>query len=585
MENEKISLIIDGRKVEVSKGTTVMHAAEEIDIHIPRLCYHPKLSIEGACRVCIVDIEGARNWAASCATEATEGMVVKTNTPEIRLARRDIVELLLDNHPQDCQTCERNGSCELQSLSYDLGIRERLFAGVRKEFKLEDSSFSIIKDSEKCILCQRCIRVCDEIQGVHTLSQHWRGVDTVVAPAFENEFVDSVCINCGQCINVCPTDALQEKRFTDDVEAALADPKKHVIVQTAPAIRAALGEGFGMEPGTPVTGEMVSALRHMGFDAVFDTNFGADLTIMEEGTEFLDRLANGGALPLITSCSPGWVKFMEHFYPEMIPNMSTCKSPMAMTSALAKTYYAEKNGIDPKDVYVVAIMPCTAKKFESRREELYTTWGEPETDSVLTTRELVWMIKSHGIDFLDLPKEEFDNPLGESTGAADIFGATGGVLEAALRTAIELKTGKVLEDIDFKQIRGVTGVKTAELDVDGIKLKVAVANGLENAKILLERVKAGEEFHMIEVMACPGGCIGGGGQPYPPKGTCTIDFDLYEKRAQALYSIDREKAARQSHHNKSVLKVYKEFLGEIGGHKAHELLHTTYVARKPKGIK
>jgi NADH dehydrogenase/NADH:ubiquinone oxidoreductase subunit G len=387
-----INLVIDETKVTVPEGTTVMEAAETIGIRIPRLCYHPKLSIEGACRVCVVEVKGRRNWAASCAVAVEEGMEIKTSSPEIRQARRDIVELLLDNHPKDCQICERDGDCELQRLAYKMGVRERLFEGERKRFELEDSSFSIVRNAEKCILCQRCIRVCSEIQGVHNLQQHWRGVETTVAPAFEVNMIDSVCINCGQCVNVCPTAALVEKSWTDEVWAALSDPTKHVVVHTAPSIRAAIGEGFGLEPGTPASGRMVTALRKLGFDQVFDTNFTADLTIMEEGTEFLHRLDKGGPFPLITSCSPGWVKFLEHFYPELIPNMSSCKSPMAMMSTLIKTFYAEKNGLNPDDIYVVSVMPCTAKKFESRRPEFYTKSGKPETDAVLTTRELFWMI-------------------------------------------------------------------------------------------------------------------------------------------------------------------------------------------------
>lgn len=585
MSEKMISLTIDGMPVSVPEGTTIMQAAEQVGIRIPRLCYHPKLSLEGACRICIVEVKGMRNWAASCTVKAADGMEVTTGSPEIRQARRDIVELLLDNHPMDCQTCERDGNCELQDLAYQLGVRERLFEGERKQFEVEDSSFSVVRNSEKCVLCQRCVRVCSEIQGVHNLSQHWRGTDTVVTPAYEGDMVDSVCINCGQCINVCPTAAWIEKSWTEEVWDALNDPELHVVVHTAPSIRAAIGEGFGLEPGTPAAGKTVAALRRLGFDKVFDTNFSADLTIMEEGTEFLKRFQNNDRLPLITSCSPGWVKFLEHFYPEYIPNMSTCKSPMTMHSSVIKSYYAEKNGIDPDKIFVVSVMPCTAKKFESRREEFYTDSGKPLTDAVLTTRELIWMIKAYGIDFTHLADEEFDHPLGYSSGAADIFGTTGGVLEAALRTALEIACGEELKSIDFEQVRGAEGLKVAELEAKCGTLKVAVANGLQNAKTLLERVKAGEQFHMIEIMACPGGCIGGGGQPFPESGTYTLDPDLYKKRAQALYKIDGGKEVRQSHKNPYIQELYKEYLEEPGSHKAHELLHTEYTTRYPRGIK
>jgi iron-only hydrogenase group A len=577
-------LTIDGRPVEIEEGATILEAAEKIGIRIPRLCYHPKLSLEGACRICVVEVKGMRNWPAACATKVREGMDVVTGSPAIRQARRDMVELLLDDHPMDCQTCDRNSNCELQSLAHQLGVRDRCFEGVRKRHTTEDSSHSVVRNSEKCILCQRCVRVCAEIQGVHNLSQHWRGAHTVVTPAFEANMIDSICINCGQCINVCPTAAWVEKSWTDEVWNALSDPAKHVAVHIAPSIRAAIGEGFGMPPGTSAAGKTAAALRRLGFDKVFDTNFSADLTIVEESNEFVQRLTKGGALPLITSCSPGWVKFIEHFYPELLPNMSSCKSPMSMHSAVIKSYYAEKAGIDPSNIYVVSIMPCTAKKFESRRSEFINAKGEPDTDAVLTTRELIWMIKASGIDFLNLPDEDFDNPLGYSTGAADIFGATGGVLEAALRTAAEVVTGKELENVEFKQVRGVVGLKEAELELAGKKLRVAVSNGLQNARTLLDRVRAGEEFHVIEIMACPGGCVGGGGQPYPPKGGYTIDFELYRKRAEALYAIDAGKKMRKSHKNPDILELYKNYLGEIGGHRAHELLHTHYQKRTPRGI-
>jgi len=587
METQKqVNLTIDGTEIKVPEGTTIMQAAEHLGIHIPRLCYHPDLSLEGACRICIVEVEGARTYQTSCSVKAAEGMKVKTNSPEIRQARRDLVELILDNHPRECQTCERDGSCELQDLAYTLGVRERLFAGKRKRHAIEDSSFSVIRDSEKCILCRRCVRVCSEIQGVHNLSQMHRGFNTVVTPAHEAPMVDSVCINCGQCINVCPTAAFVEKRSSDEVWAALSNKQKHVVVQIAPSIRAAIGEGFGMPPGTPATGKTVTALRRLGFDAIFDTNFGADLTVVEEANELAHRLQKNDRLPLITSCSPGWIKFLEHFYPEMIPLASTCKSPMSMQSTLLKTFYAEKKHLDPNDIYVVAVMPCTAKKFEARRPEHFNENGQPYTDAVLTTRELVWMIKAYGIDFTHLPEGEFDHPMGESSGAADMFGSTGGVMEAALRTAAESLTGKPLDNLDFFEVRQAEGLKKASITIAGTTINVAVANGLNNAKTILDKVQKGEkQFHLIEIMACPGGCIGGGGQPYPPDGHYVLDREVLKKRASALYTIDAQKKLRKSHENPSIKQVYDEYLKHPGSEVAHHLLHTHYSPRFPRGIK
>lgn len=581
-----VNIVIDDTPITVSAGTTIMEAAEKLEIHIPRLCYHPKLSLEGACRICIVEVEGFRNYLPSCATKVQEGMKIKTNSPDIRQTRRDLVELILDNHPKECQTCERDANCELQNLAYSLGVRERLFEGKRKQHEIETSSPSVIRDAEKCILCRRCVRVCEEVQGVTNLSQLYRGFDTVVAPAHEMGMDESVCIACGQCINVCPVAAFLEKSSTDPVWDALADPEKHVIAQIAPSIRAAIGEGFNFPPGTAVTGQTITALRKLGFDAVFDTNFGADLTIVEEANEFIKRLQKGERLPLLTSCSPGWVKFLEHFYPEMIPNASSCKSPMSMLSTLLKTFYAEQQGIDPKNIYVVAIMPCTAKKFEIEREEHQAPEGYPYTDASLTTRELIWMIKAFGINFTRLEAAEFDNPLGFSTGAADIFGTTGGVMEAALRTAAEKVSGQPLTELNFTQVRAVEGLKEATIEVGGHKLNVAVANGLNNAKTILEKVKTGEkQYHLIELMACPGGCIGGGGQPYPPEGYYVLDSEVNRLRAQALYSIDEAKTVRKSHENPYIQKLYEDYLGEPGGKLAHKLLHTTYKPREPKGIK
>ncbi|HOK89136.1 MAG TPA: NADH-dependent [FeFe] hydrogenase, group A6 [Candidatus Hydrogenedentes bacterium] len=587
-KKELVNVTIDGVPLQVPKGTTIMEAAEKhLGVQIPRLCYHPKLSLQGSCRVCVVEVKGVPFYMASCSVQVWEGMEVQTNSPSIRQARRDIVELLLDNHPRACLTCDRDGNCELQNLSFTMGVRERLFDGERKRFPIDRSSVAVVRDPEKCILCGRCVRVCAEVQGVHNLSQHGRGFKTVVSPAFGSPMDDSVCIQCGQCVNACPTAAFIEKSYVNDVWKALADPQKHVVVHTAPAIRATIGEGFGMPPGTPCTGKLVSALRMLGFDRVFDTNFTADLTIVEEATEFLHRFKKGERLPLLTSCSPGWINFLERFYPELIPYASTCRSPMSMMSSLIKTYYAEVSGIDPKDIFVVSIMPCTAKKFESRRPELRMPDGTPQTDAVLTTRELIYMIKSYGLDLSNLPDGEFDSPLGESTGAADIFGTTGGVLEAALRMAVEVINGNPPEKMEFTEVRAVEGLRVRDLKVnDELTLRVGVANGLQNAKKLLDKVVSGEEtFHIIEVMACPGGCIGGGGQPYPPKGYTILDPKLLARRASALYAIDSNKPLRSSNHNPAIQQLYETYLGEPGGEKAHALLHTHYAPRLPRGIR
>ena len=582
---EKINITINDTPLQVAPDSTIMEAAEQLGIKIPRLCYHPGLSVEGACRICIVQVDGARNFLPSCATRVAEGMVVRTNSPEIRQARRDIVELILDNHPMDCQTCERDANCELQNLAYSLGVRERLFEGRRKEHAIEHSSASVIRNAEKCILCHRCVRVCAEVQSVHNLSQLYRGFNTVVAPAFAAPMAESVCINCGQCINVCPVAAFLEKNSTDKVWKALADPGKHVVVQIAPSIRAAIGEGFDLPPGTPMTGQTVTALRRLGFEAVFDTNFGADLTVVEEATELVKRLQGGGDLPLLTSCSSGWVKFMEHFYPDLMPYASTCKSPMSMLSTLLKTYYAQMKGLDPEKIFVLGVMPCTAKKFEAERSELMHASGFPYTDAVLTTRELVWMIKAYGIDFVNLPEGEFDAPLGFSSGAADIFGATGGVMEAALRTAAEKLTGQPLKDLNFLDVRAVEGLREAAIEIGGKVLNVAVADGLGNARIILDRVRSKEkQYHLIEIMACPGGCIGGGGQPYPTAGRYVLDSEVNRMRASALYRIDEAKTIRKSHENPFIQKLYADFLGEPGAARAHELLHTHYQRRDPRGV-
>ena len=585
MLKKTIHLTIDDQPIAVPEGITIMQAAEQLGIHIPRLCYHPDLSLAGSCRVCIVEVKGMGFYTASCSVPVWEGMEVQTNSPEIRQARRDIVELLLDNHPRDCQTCERDGRCELQNLAYSMGVRERLFEGRRKRYAIEASSASVVRDSEKCILCGRCVRVCAEIQGVYNLSQHRRGFHAVVGPAHMADMDQSVCIQCGQCINVCPTAAFLEKPATEQVWAALANPDLHVVVQTAPAIRAAIGEGFGLPPGTPSTGRMVSALRRLGFDAVFDTDFAADLTIVEEAHEFLKRLKDG-PLPMLTSCSPGWVNFLERFYPELIPLASTCKSPMSMLSTLTKTYYAESAGIDPKKIFMVAVMPCVAKKFEAERPEHRTSGGTPYTDAVLTTRELIWMIKCYGIDFTTLPDGQFDAPLGIASGAGDIFGTTGGVMEATLRAASELVTNKPAERLDYTEVRAVEGLREVYVAIGEHIIRVGVANGLTNAKVLLDKVAGGKEsFHVIEVMACPGGCIGGGGQPYPTGHYHVLDTKLLGERASALYKIDGSKTLRKSYENPGVMEVYDKYLGAPGSKKAHDLLHTQYRAKLPRGIR
>ncbi len=584
-KKKKVSLIIDDVAVQVDAGTTVMEAAEKLGIFVPRLCYHPDLSLAGSCRVCIVDVKNMGFYMTACSTEVAEGMEVQTNSPAIRQARRDIVELLLDNHPRDCQTCERDGNCELQNLAYSLGVRKRRFEGKRKEFPVDESSHSVIRNAEKCILCGRCVRVCSEIQGVNNLSQQGRGFHTVVGPAHLCKMDESVCIQCGQCINVCPTAAFLEKRATPQVWDALADPEMHVVVQAAPSIRAAIGEGFGLPPGTPATGQMVTALRRLGFDRVFDTDFSADLTILEEATEFLQRLKNG-PLPMITSCSPGWISFMEKFYPELIPHASTCRSPMSMMSALIKTYYAEKYGIDPKKIYSVAVMPCVAKKYEAARPEHCMPDGTPFTDAVLTTRELIWMIKSYGIHFPKLPAGSFDSPLGIASGAGDIFGTTGGVMEATLRAACEMVTGKPADRLEFTEVRAVEGLREVYVAIGEHNIHVGVANGIVNAKTLLDKVVEGKEkFHVIEIMACPGGCIGGGGQPYPPEGVKVLDPDLLRRRASALYAIDGGKELRKSLENPAVQELYESYLGEPSSEKAHHLLHTHYSSKLPRGIR
>jgi len=581
-----VNLTIDNKPISVPEGTTIMNAAEQIGVKVPRLCYHPKLSIEGACRVCVVEVEGMRNLVASCAYPVEEGMVVRTITPEIREIRRDIVELLIDNHPMDCQICERDGNCELQDLAYSMGVRERYFKGERKRYEIDKSSVSVIRVPEKCIMCHRCVRICGEIQGVHCLGYGHRGFQTVVMPAYNLPFAESVCIACGQCINVCPTAAFLENDAVHEVLDALKDPSKHVVVQFAPSVRAAIGEGFGLKPGVPLQKKTVAALRLIGFDAVFDTEVGADVTIMEEASEFVKRVNEGGKLPLITSCSSAWIKFIEHFYPEMLPNLSSTKSPMSMLGSLVKSYYAESKKLDPSSIFSVGAMCCTAKKFEAARPQCWIDGTMPAVDRVMTTRELVWLIKSMGIDFPNLQDEEFDDPLGDSTGAGSIFGWTGGLAEAVLRTVYYMITGETLTDIEFEDLRTFKPVKTATINIGGRDFKFAVVHGTGSAHELLRKVKAGEEYYdFIEVMGCPGGCIGGGGQPYArTTGSIPLDAELLQRRADALRAEDRSKTIRRSYENPWVQRLYREYLGAPLSEKSHHLLHTTYVAREPRGI-
>ncbi len=569
---EKIHLTIDGQRVEAARDQTVLEAAQAAGINIPTLCYCPNTKPTGACRVCLVEVEGMRNLVTSCTLPVAEGMVVKTSTPRVREARRGIVELLLSDHPAECLTCSRSGSCELQNVAQDLAVREIPYSGAMGDRPFDDNNPSIVREMSKCIFCRRCIDVCSQVQEVSALGAIGRGFETQIGPAFGDELGQVACALCGQCVLVCPTGALSEKDSTREVWKALADPEKFVVVQVAPAIRTTIGEEFGLEPGTPLVGELVEGLRRLGFDKVFDTDFAADLTIIEEGTELLQRLETGGTLPLITSCSPGWVKYCEHFFPELIPNLSTCKSPQEMFGAVMKNWYAKKHNLDPEKIFVVSIMPCTAKKFEIARPELATT-GAPDVDAVLTTRELAKMFKEAGIQLPKLPKSEFDQPLGESTGAAVIFGTTGGVMEAALRTVYEKVTGETLKEIEFTQIRGLDGIREAEVDLAGKKVRLAVAHGLGNARKLLERIVKGEgDYTFVEIMACPGGCIGGGGGPRP------TDQERRKKRAEALYQLDRDLPLRKSHENPAIQALYKD-LGEPGGELAHKLLHTHYQSR------
>lgn len=570
---DMVNVTIDGRKLQVPKSATVLTAAKTAGINVPSLCYHPELRPEGACRVCVVEVEGAKTLVASCVYPVNEGMVVHTNTAAVREARKTVVELLLANHPQDCLSCQRNTNCELQTIAADMGIRKVRFDGVKKNLPLDANNPSLVRDPNKCILCGRCIKACSDRQGVNVYSFAKRGFDTVVAPAFEVGLELAPCTYCGQCASVCPTAAIVEKDDTQAVWAAISDPTKHVIVQTAPATRVALGEALGMNSGSIVTGKMVASLRRLGFDKVFDTDFTADLTIMEEGHELLHRLQNKGVLPMVTSCSPGWVNFIELMYPDLLPHLSTAKSPQQMFGALTKTYYAEKTGIDVKNIVSVSIMPCTAKKAEAVRPE-FAANGVQDVDYVLTTRELGRMIKESGIDFAALPAEEYDAPFGISTGAGVIFGSSGGVMEAALRTVAEVVTGKTLESIDFKEVRGLAGIKEAAVPIGDLTVKIAVANTLSNARIMMDKIRAGEaDYQFIEIMACPGGCIGGGGQPVP------VCEETRLNRIAAIYECDQGSQLRKSHENPAIKELYDTWLGKPLGEKSHHLLHTHYKAQ------
>ena len=575
-----VNIKINGMPLSVPAGSTILQAAKSAGIDIPTLCYLKDLNEIGACRMCVVEVKGARSLVASCVYPVNEGMEVFTNTPKVIESRKMTLEMLLSVHNKSCLTCKRSGTCELQALCQELGVEDSTsYEGAMPDSLYDDSTYHLVRDNSKCILCRRCVAACAD-QHVAVIGPNSRGFDTHIGCMFEQPLANVACVSCGQCIVACPTGALTEKDQCADVLAVLNDPTKYVVVQTAPSIRATLGECFGMPVGTNVEGKMVAALRRLGFRKVFDTDFGADLTIMEEANEFIERVQNGGTLPMITSCSPGWVKFCEYYFPELLPNVSSCKSPQQMTGAMIKTWFAEKEGLDPKDIVVVSVMPCTAKKFEIHRDDMNAAGEDiPDTDIVLTTRELGRLIKLCRIDFASLPDEKFDPAMGESTGAAVIFGSTGGVMEAALRTAADTLEGRSVDHIEYEEVRGGAGFKEAVYKIAGMDVKVAVVSGLNNANELLTRVKNGEGgYHFIEIMCCPGGCVNGGGQPIQSSSVRNFT-DLRAARAQALYTQDQNMPLRKSHENPLIKKAYDEFLGKPGSHKAHEILHTTYVAR------
>lgn len=580
---KEVTFKINGQEMTVPEGTTILEAARQCNIDIPTLCYLKDVNEIGACRMCLVEIAGARALQAACVYPVANGIEVLTNTPNVREARRVNLELILSNHNRECTTCIRSENCELQTLATDLGVSEVPFEGEVSGSLVDDKSDSIVRDESKCILCKRCVAVCGDVQNVAVLGSVGRGFTSQVQPVFGRSLADVGCIRCGQCIVNCPVGALKEKSSIQEVWDAIADPTKTVIVETAPAVRASLGEEFGYPMGTPVTDQMAAALRRLGFDKVFDTGFGADVTIMEEGTELLGRVTNGGVLPMITSCSPGWISYIETNYPEFLPHLSTCKSPQQITGALLKSHYAETNGIDPKDMVVVSVMPCTAKKYELKREEMKVD-GIPDVDISITTRELARMIKEARIMFDQLPKEEFDDYYGEYTGAAVIFGATGGVMEAAVRTLADILNKKDIQAIDYEMVRGVQGIKTATVDVTpDLAVKLVVASGGSNIEKIMQQLKAGElaDTHFIELMGCPGGCVNGGGQSIVPAKD-KMDIDIRAERAKALYVSDATVTKyRKSHQSPAVIRIYDEYLGEPNGHKSHHLLHTTY-SQKPK---
>ena len=585
MSGKMVSITVDGASALVDSSASLLEACQAAGARVPTLCHLEDVSSNASCGLCVVEVAGAKSLVRACVGAVSEGMKVSTSTPRVLRARRNAVELLLANHPADCLTCARSGSCELQDAAQALGIRKLRFPRTRAAPALDTSTDGLVRDNDKCILCGRCVAVCSDVQGVSAIGFAGRGIRTRVAAFMDRGLASSSCVQCGQCSVVCPTGAITERDDTEDIWRALAEPGRTVVVQTAPAIRASLGEALGMEPGSLVTGKMVAALRRLGFDKVFDTQFTADLTIMEEGSELIARLTKGGALPMITSCSPGWINFIEYFYPSLLPHLSTCKSPQQMFGALAKTFYAEKAGLDPSAMRLASIMPCTAKKHEARRPEMRGAWeywrakgsegaAYYDVDWAVTTRELARMITRAGFDIERLGEEDFDDPLGRSTGAATIFGTTGGVMEAALRTVYEVVTGSALPSLDFEAVRGLEGIKMAEVDLAGTKVRVAVAHTLKNARILLDEIAAGKSpYHFIEVMTCPGGCVGGGGQPV------RVDASKRLARNAAMYEEDKRLALRKSHENPAVKALYSDFLGEPLGHLSHELLHTTYSRR------